>query len=344
MALNLFGGKKDPGAEDNSKLADSIVRDFKLREVCPDPPRALGKGELALETNVAQLVDNVERLISEPGFDLPMLPTIALKLMELLQNPDVAPRQIGEMVLSDPVLAAKFLRMSNSAMWGGKVKIENVHTAVMRLGLGTIKNVVMAIALNGTVFKDKRLEKHAKKFWEHSIGCAAAAQGLAPIVGATMEGAFLAGLLHDIGKIPALLVVQKAVAQIKTTEPIRPEFVEGLIEAHHVRCGFALLKHWTLPTDARLAVGAHHAVNSMEQARAQVLIRMPESMPADRSQLALNLACVVLADKALGAIGWAEEPGDLKILGATDLGLNEIGAMEFLMALGDILGEIISAL
>ncbi|MCH7568990.1 MAG: HDOD domain-containing protein, partial [Deltaproteobacteria bacterium] len=75
----------------------------------------------------------------------------------------------------------------------------------------------------------------------HSLGCARVSQEVAPAVGAIDDSAYICGLLHDIGKIPALLFVQKALGKGKE---VRPEFIDALVERHHVRASVALIGHW----------------------------------------------------------------------------------------------------
>jgi len=351
--LNWLMGQKKP---DEGAVAESVATPepsdasvvtpaqqaapLTLRKECAPPAEPSNKQESDLAERVLRRMDECEREIASPGFDLPTLPSVAMRLMELMQNVNAPIGKISETVMNDPVMAAKFLRMANSAMYGGKTKIESVHHAVTRLGLNTVKNVVMSIALNGTIFKDKRLEVTAKKLWEHSIGSAVAAREMAKLLGASQDAAFMAGLLHDIGKVPALLFVQRS---MEPNSKIRPEFFDSLVEQHHIRAGIALQSLWNLPTEARLAMAAHHAVQNCSDAEAQTAIRAPQVGAEDRDELRDVLISVVLGDRALASLGMCDEPGDVYIVESPlsgEMGLGTIEAMEYLQGLPEQLKRV----
>ncbi|MCW8129573.1 MAG: HDOD domain-containing protein [Planctomycetota bacterium] len=356
--LNWLMGQKKPEAsavaesagaateaEGSAEVAEATpeapqdVQPLSIRKTCNPIAEASDPLESQLSELVQRRIDDCEKEIASPGFDLPTLPAVAMRLMEVMQNVNCPITKISETVMTDPVMAAKFLRMANSALYGGKSRIESVQTAVVRLGLGTVKNVVMSIALNGTILKDKRMEQTAKHLWEHSIGCAVAAREVARIIGGNPESAFMAGLLHDIGKVPALLFVQKS---LKPNMKVRPEFIDALVEQHHIRAGIALQSQWQLPVDARLAMAAHHAVNSKSDAEAQVSLRIPQAEAEERKNLRDVLISVVLADRALASLGYAEEPGEVYIVDgqlAADVDLSPLSAMEYLQGLPDQVGK-----
>lgn len=329
----------EPQAQDEvapeAPAAPQEAQPLSIRKTCNPTVVASDPLESQLSELVQRRIDDCEKEIASPGFDLPTLPAVAMRLMEVMQNVNCPITKISETVMTDPVMAAKFLRMANSALYGGKTRIESVQTAVVRLGLGTVKNVVMSIALNGTILKDKRMETTAKHLWDHSISCAVAAREMSRIIGGNPESAFMAGLLHDIGKVPALLFVQKS---LKPNMKIRPEFIDALVEQHHIRAGIALQSQWDLPVDARLAMAAHHAVNSLTEAEAQVSLRVPKAETEERANLRDILMSVVLADRALASLGYAEEPGEVYIVDsqlAADVELSPLSAMEYLQSLPD---------
>lgn len=327
--FNLFAKAKPEDAASTAQTLDAEASSHRvLRRSCPPIPGPVNAHEERLAQRVGTLVDDCENLIQSPQFDLPTLPSSALKLMDCLQDASASMKDIGGLVQHDPVLTAKFLRMANSSYYGGRVEITTVVQALNRLGLREIRNLVMSVALHSTVFKDKRLNAAAQGIFDHALGCAMVAQAFAARLDLAADRAFTAGLLHDIGKVPALLLVQQALERDAT---VRKEFVEGLVERHHVRTGLALLNTWQLPLEAHLTMSSHHAVNDWEGVKAQVHLRMPQAAQTD--DYCNSLATVVLADRALSSLGFAEEPGEVDVLEyplAQDLGLEPTEVTEFL--------------
>jgi putative nucleotidyltransferase with HDIG domain len=308
--------KPKPAAVAAAAPAEPVPADkgvITLRTSCPANAKAEGPSELALEADVAKLAENGEKVIGSPGFDLPTLPGVALRVMDLLQNPKATVKEVSSLIVHDPAIAAKFLRMANSAYYGGTVLIENVDTAITRLGFNTVRNSMMSIALHGTILKDRRLGETAQRIWAHSISTAMVAQEMSRRFSLDIEGVFIAGLLHDIGKVPALLFVQKALTR---DQVVRPEFVATLVERHHVRAGEALVKHWKLPWQSALAISCHHEVRSLTAAIQAVQERGAAMSDSERSEGTFTVCTVTLADRALAAMGFAEEPGSLDIAGS----------------------------
>lgn len=313
---------------------------FKIRKTCEPLAVAQDVKERVLDSAVNMGMKHFENTIKAPGFELPMLPSLAMKLMQLLDDPDASVRTVAEQITNDPVMAAKLLTLANSAFYGGQVKTINVQQAVTRLGLSTVKSLVMSIALHGMVFRDARLAHSAKTFFEHSIQCAAAAQDLAMKIEAPGAAAFMAGLLHDIGKVPALIFVQHSMG---TQQGFRQVFIDGIVERHHVHAGMALLSVWDIPVEARVAILAHHSVNSVNDAMEQTKLLLPNAKDSERERLALTLCTVVLADRALASIGFAEERGEVDIMGCQicqDLGISDTEIVDFLQGLPERLAAL----
>lgn len=276
---------------------------------------------------------NCRETFADPGFDLPTLPSSAVRVMSLLQNPDAASRDIARALQMDVVLTAKFLRMANSAIYGGTRRVDSVQAAINRLGMAVVKGVVLAISLNSTVIKEKRLGAKASELWDHSISAGLAAQELATRLRLNPATAFTLGLMHDIGKIPTLIMVNKLCA---AQPAVRAELLETLVEENHGEVGAVLAEVWNMPPEVRLIAGCHHRVKTLEETLLYINHHRPEVKTEEARSLAKLLGCVVLADRSLAALGLAREPGDLTVGDsgfAADLGLSVKDTMDYLSRL-----------
>jgi putative nucleotidyltransferase with HDIG domain len=289
-------------SSDGSSLLASEIRSRGPESVRPESDE-----EKRIAVDFGRYMNECETIMENPKFDLPMLPATAVRIMQLLQDPDVPAKKIGDTVLTDPVLTAKFLRTANSPYYGGTVRIDSVHQAVSRMGLTMVKNIVLTISLNTTILREPRLSHIAQQLWQHSIYSAITAQELAITAKAPAASAFMSALMHDIGKIPAFLILRKCIR--KNLEP-RPLLMASLIEEHHIRAGIALLRFWELPAEACLAISSHHTINSEQDAESRIKLHFRNAEAHELSNLTRMLSTVILADRALTATGYADEPGD----------------------------------
>jgi len=131
--------------------------------------------------------------------DLPPMPAVAAKVMELLGDPNISYQKLGEAVSSDPAVSARLLKVANSAFYSMKRQIKTLDHAIAIVGERTLRSLVLAASLEGMNKSYGLLEK---MLWEDSIGCAIGCRILArKFSSADPEEAFLAGLFRHLGKI-----------------------------------------------------------------------------------------------------------------------------------------------
>ena len=198
--------------------------------------------------------------------DLPTLPTTFMRVLKALRNPKSTAKEIALIIESDQAITMRILRLINSSFYGLSRRVDSVQQAVVLLGSTTLKNVVISVsvfkALGGNG-KDDALDREA--FWQHSIGCGMIARFLGGKISCGRdEEAFIAGVLHDIGKVVLdqyfhdhLLGVLRAVRvrQISFYEAERAEM--GIT---HGEIGSALADIWGLPANLIEVIGKHHEV------------------------------------------------------------------------------------
>jgi len=135
--------------------------------------------------------------------DLPTLPTVAMEVMALTQDPDSSMADIVTVVQNDPAITTKILRIANSAFYGMRQKIDSINRALVVLGMNEVNNLITSIS----VFKTFPITSDSpsfdrEKFWEHCALTGEIAKNISVKLGMKiMSEVFTAGLLHDVGKI-----------------------------------------------------------------------------------------------------------------------------------------------
>ncbi|UFS72350.1 HDOD domain-containing protein [Geomonas sp. RF6] len=236
--------------------------------------------------------------------DLPTIPVVALKVMQLIESESATADELAKVVASDPAVAARVLKISNSSFYGCQRQIQTLSTAVVILGFSTLRSLVVAASVK-QVYKPYGLTE--KMLWEHSFAAGLAARIIASATrAANEEEAFLAGLFHDIGKIIMNTLDKRKfqdVMQLCYNEGI--SFREGeklLYPFGHDEVGAHVIRKWNFPQLLTDAVLQHHALDFDEI-----------SDPA-----VVNLAAVIsLADLFCLKLGiGVREPQELDVAGS----------------------------
>lgn len=202
------------------------------------------------------------RVARTPG--LGMLPQVTSQVLRLVDNPNASPRQIGALIERDAGLASKLLKSANSAYYGAPGKIKTVTQAISVMGLSAVRSIVMGQAyqqMSSVRGASKRFDRLA--FWQHSLATASAARVLAKLKGwRDPEEAFLAGLLHDSGRLVMDKFLPNEFDQILS---IALERAIPLLDAErevlgytHVEVGELLGAEWNLPESIREVIRRHH--------------------------------------------------------------------------------------
>ena len=217
----------------------------------------------------------INRLLSSVG-QLPTLPTIYTKLSELLRGPDSTVQKVSQLIAEDQAMAAKVLRMINSAFYGFPKKIGSLQRAVVILGFNEIKSLVLATGVVQMFGKFKT--KHGfdmDKLWEHSIGCAVAAKVVAEAVQlSNVEDVFAGGLMHDIGKVIHALKLPKefveVIHDVQETGRTILESEEEILGFNHTETGRALAEKWDFAEITIEMIANHHISNGSDKLSKEV--------------------------------------------------------------------------
>lgn len=174
---------------------------------------------------------------------LPSLPDVAHKIRATVNDPRRSAADIARVVQFDPALAARLIQIANSPLYRGTRKFDNCHSAVTRIGLAAVRNLVTGLALHN-LFEARTplLRQRLQEIWQHSCRVAAISSVLARLTqGLDPDRALLAGLIHDIGVLPLLRYIE---AEGWSGDDLDAARLDGLISRLRAALGIFVLKTW----------------------------------------------------------------------------------------------------
>jgi HD-like signal output (HDOD) protein len=174
---------------------------------------------------------------------LPLLPHVAAKALELANRPESTAREFGDLVMTDPPIAARFLATANSALYSRGQTILSVPEAVSRIGLSGSRDLVFQVVYASTVSGMKLYQAEVQESFRKSVLAGVVCRVAAPLLKLELGEAYLCGLLHDIGESR----VYRILSEGKVT-PAAGEAAE-LVQKYHPRAGAELAMRWALPED-----------------------------------------------------------------------------------------------
>ena len=218
------------------------------------------------------------------------LPTIYTKIEEAINSPHCSNQYLVDILSEDTALSAKLLRLANSAMFNFPSKIDSVSQAITIIGTQQLRALVLASSVM-TMFKDIPEELiNMESFWRHSVACAVCARVIASLRrAANIEYFFLAGLLHDIGRLVMFkeipVEMSQAMQQAKSSEKLLFITEKELLGFTHAKLGGMLLKEWKLPTQLIESTAFHHTPRSSNEFKDEVAVVHVADIIANSMQL-----------------------------------------------------------
>ncbi len=218
-----------------------------------------------MDTNaivVEPLTEQIRKAVEAGRLSLPPLPRIVSQLQELLADVEHASsKRVAALIRNEPAIAASLLRMANSAAFGGLHPISDLTQAIARLGFKQVASVVTALGHSSHFHSDDpAMKRWLEVLWGHAVATALGTRGVANLTGGDPEEAFMAGLLHDTGK----LLVLKAVDYIERKRKlavVTPAVLDELMDILHTELGHRTLVAWHLPERISEVALRHHDKN-----------------------------------------------------------------------------------
>lgn len=201
--------------------------------------------------------------------ELPAFPQQIIQLLELLKNPNVDTAKIVKCLRTDPVVAAEVLRFANSALYAPTDRIIDLRHAISFLGHRRLHALALGVATKVASGNIVHPKVH-RQLWIHSVGCGVLSMLIAREAKVDPEGAFLGGLLHDVGKIAVAAEISRL--QKKLIINLTDNDLFALLELHHSGYGRSLAEHWRLPEIVVSAITHHHGGGAPENERRGVAV------------------------------------------------------------------------
>ena len=243
------------------------------------------------EQNLQQLVGKIE--------NVPTLPQVVARVMAATQDPKTSAEDVNRIILTDQALTAKILKLVNSAFYGFPRRIGTVTEAVVILGFGTIRN----LAVTASVFHSFGMKGmgtfNREAFWTHCAAVGTICRIVARKVHMpNQEDVFIAGLLHDLGKVVLDHYFHKeftqALKQVGEDQCSLYEAEQKVFGVSHAEVGKWLAEHWNMPDFLVWSIGYHHE---------------PQKVPGDSPVVALvHIADAVARYKEIGSGGDPSKP------------------------------------
>jgi putative nucleotidyltransferase with HDIG domain len=273
-------------------------------------------------TGEKPLVAVINDYLATKTLDVPVFHAVALRVQQILAKPQFTIDEVTLAIVADQALTSQVLRVANSSFYAGLNKVANIKDAIIRLGAQEVANIAMMatqLELHRTSRRD--FDPFIKSLWKHALACAVGSKWLAKKIGYDYlaQEAFLAGLLHDIGKLYLLKVIEEISSAGQYQVRFSPALIMEVLVSMHVEQGFQLMQQWNLPEAYSEVVRDHHTDEWAQGNTLLTVVRL------------VNKACHKLG------IGLIHEP-DLVLFTTHEvqiLGLKEIALAELEIVLED---------
>ncbi|ENM5741638.1 histidine kinase [Vibrio metoecus] len=182
--------------------------------------------------------------------ELPRLSKVLQELLDLANQPNVDFHQLSKKITLDQILTARLLRMANSAYFGGNGHIATVNDAIIRVGIDSVRTLVVASVLSSTFPKIETL--NLNDYWINTFETALIASKIAEQVGLDKAETFTTGVLHNIGElmIHTLMPSEAKLIEQKIAQGVDPLTAqEEILGISAPRIGAMLAKEWKFPSE-----------------------------------------------------------------------------------------------
>lgn len=221
----------------------------------------------ALDSLPQTLIDNYRDNIAREELQLPLLPTVAAKVMQMASSDSGNAAAFSDLIHKDPALAGQVLRVANSPIFARRGNIVSLKQAVTRLGLDLLSEIAMTSMLAGNIFKPGQHGELIRSVWRHALACGSFAKEVARLGRRNVENAFLCGLLHSIGKPVALKALLDMAARDDVV--VDEAAAVALLGLTHQQVGQQLAGAWNLPDTVGEVIRYHTDYTSAPEARVE---------------------------------------------------------------------------
>lgn len=213
------------------------------------------------EQPLARLEECVVQLIRDDMVPVPAYPAIATLVVKTLRAPNYTMQELIKILSQDNAVCAALLRYANAGVFGGKTPVATLPAAVGRLGANEVARIAIATTLGAESAASGPLVELRRKAWRESVINAHIASLLAPLRDLDPDDMFMAGLLHDFGKVLTIRAFEIALRRVDTANVLDAGSWNELVERYHVELGMVLAVRWALPAQLAEVIARHHTYN-----------------------------------------------------------------------------------
>lgn len=219
------------------------------------PAHAQTPRERVLALHADQLPEWLFDTFHSPTYVPPMLPRVAIRLLEVTRNPEADIKAVARLLEEDAMLTAVVLRTANSAAHRGSSEIRSIEGAITRMGLRRLTELFVETALNLRTFRAEGYEPAMELLRLHSSATAYTARMLCRFTNEDPGPAFLCGLLHDVGLAAGLIAMSEhfGPSRVPPIQSAWPAVVE-----HHEAANLLIQQSWGLPAEIGSVMSTHH--------------------------------------------------------------------------------------
>ncbi len=214
------------------------------------------------------------RRIAGTIVELPTLPALLDRLNRVVQDPATSAQDVASLIAADPVLTAKVLKAVNSPFYGAPKRISSVHHAIVTLGFAAVRSIVLGSSIGELIPGGGRGGLDSRALWTHSLAVGAAARAIGRRLHLPQtDELFVAGLLHDVGKVVADVHLResfaRAVQLVRDEDILLLDAERRTLSITHAEIGAMVLEQWNLAPGVVDAVRCHHNPVLAEQQHQQ---------------------------------------------------------------------------
>ena len=212
----------------------------------------------------SELIAIVEKKLASGKVALPAMPVAVVGALSLIDRADCDFDEVATRLSADPLVTTRILRLVNSPAYGAREPVKALNRACRRLGLKPLRSLLVGLAAR-QVFqsRDPRIREEFDRIWAHCVATALVARRLADrVFGMDPAAAYLAGLLHDVGKpvVAAFLLEAERQLLSELDQPwLSPAVWSRTVDVAQQRVGLALVESWGLPAEVREAIEGQQA-------------------------------------------------------------------------------------
>jgi len=204
--------------------------------------------------SVQDFLVHVQEELDSNRLVLPTLPDVALRVRDAVAKGESTSQELADMIVTDAALSARLIQVANSPLYRGAQEVKNIQMAVTRLGSSTIRTLITSLVMQQMFTPSTELlEQYFRDIWEQGVNVSSISRALASFTPhLNPDEAMLAGLIHQIGKLPILILVEN-IPEFRDS----PSRLNKLLEKAHPAIGKIIMETWDFPEELKLVASEY---------------------------------------------------------------------------------------